>query len=533
MGIQKQRALTFIDTLLQRPSGDMFFIYPLMGTYLHFEDVLPEELKGRMKEVFHSYTPYRGDTENHWVMYYTALLLAAQTWPDEDGDFWFNGKSSQENYEEAQGWLEEWMRLTTTIGQGEFDSPDYGAVFLSPMFLLYDFARDPALKLKAQIMLDWLLADFAAEYLKGMFCGGHSRVYEPQVYDLKLPAMSAYGYLFFGETEFNPKARLSHVVFGALSSYRLPAIIWHIATDRSKPYIHRERKRVRNVIRYGPERNPPVYKYDYMTKDFCLGSLQGGILQPIQQHTWDVSWVSEKKYSTIFSIHPYYSAIELAMFFPEEIKTMVREVVKSKPTYDKPNKWTGSSPYEQTFQHKNAIIVLYNIPKGTTYEHVNIFIPKNLDELVKDPSGWIFCKGGRVYVALYPLKPCQWIEEEINWRVRSPFRKNGLILEVVSQDDYPSFQAFQDRVRKGFLDTRNFDQTLTVTYQTTGGDTLRFTYGGPRQVNCRTIDWANFPLFDGPFMHAEVGSQRLTLRHGSLERILDLKALEISERVME
>ena len=40
-------------------------------------------------------------------------------------------------------------------------------VFLAPMLLLYDFAADPAMKTRAQMMCDLLLADFAVEHLRG------------------------------------------------------------------------------------------------------------------------------------------------------------------------------------------------------------------------------------------------------------------------------------------------------------------------------------------------------------------------------
>ena len=76
--------------------------------------------------------------------------------------------------------------------------------------------------------------------------------------------------------------------------------------------MHQETKRVRNIIRFGRDMNPPVYKYSYVTDQFILGCLQGGILQPIQQHTWDVTFVSEKPNNTIFSLHPFVSGKELA-----------------------------------------------------------------------------------------------------------------------------------------------------------------------------------------------------------------------------
>ncbi len=42
--------------------------------------------------------PYRGDTENHWLLYYTSLYLMSQMWPDQPGELWYTGKSSAEKH---------------------------------------------------------------------------------------------------------------------------------------------------------------------------------------------------------------------------------------------------------------------------------------------------------------------------------------------------------------------------------------------------------------------------------------------------
>ena len=206
------------------------------------------------------------------------------------------------------------MTITTTIGQGEFDSPTYITVFLTPMLVLQEFAADSLMRNRAHMMVDLLFADFAAEHLAGNYGGGHSRDYPDDIINPLAAPSTMWAWLYFGqpefeqwnETRYRPRHRTSwETVLGALVSYRLPEIIRLIATDRSEPYVHQETKRVRNIIRFGKEMNPPVYKYTYVTKEFVLGSLQGGILQPIQQHTWDVTFVSEKPNNTVFSLHPF------------------------------------------------------------------------------------------------------------------------------------------------------------------------------------------------------------------------------------
>ncbi len=532
-------AFAMLDSLTYDQSiGGMFYAYTLIGCYLHGEHVLPDTLKRKMREAYRVRTMYRGDTENHWVMYYTGLYLAAQTWPNEDEARWFNGKSSEENFEEARGWLNHWFDISSTIGQGEFDSPTYITTFLTPMLVLYEFAKDPAMKTKAQLMLDLLFVDFAAEHLAGNYGGGHSRDYPEDIINPLAAPSTFWAWLYFGqpetppwnETRYRPRHRSAwEPVFGAASSYRLPDIIYHIATNRSKPYVHTETKRVRNIIRFGKEKNPPVYKYSYVTKNYILGSLHGGILQPIQQHTWDVTYVSDKPNNTIFTLHPFSSGKELAMFFPEEQKFLSDEVDRYHNVYTNPNKWNSSSPYEQTLQHKNALIVLYDIEEGTTHSHVDGFFPKTLDERIVDASGWIFARSGNTFVGIFPLKKYEWKEEDVNWRLRSFERRNGFVVEVGSSDEDGSFENFRTTLMKRRPRARDKGKHWEVKYRTRGGHVLQLTFNGKRIIDGQQVDFKQYKFFNGPYVQSERGSGVITLTYGGKRRILDFKRGRITE----
>jgi hypothetical protein len=346
------------------------------------------------------------------------------------------------------------------------------------------------------------------------------------VYKPLLSPASAFAYLYFNTGD---PSQTSWILLPALSNYRLPEIIYQIANDRTQAYIHKERKRVRNVIRYGAEKNPPVYKYTYMTKDYGLSSLQGGILQPIQQHTWSVRFTSGKPFTTIFGLHPYWSGYELAMFFPEEIKTLIMDVVGSKGTYNKEDKWTGSSPYERTFQHKNTLLVLYDIPAGTTSEHIDGFFPKNLEQRVVDASSWILCKAGDTYVGWYPLQASEWREDKENWRLRSHQLQNGYVVEVRSQAEIGSFAAFQEKVRAQIPQANLQPKAVSVDYTTLDGDKMSFVFPDTRRLNGKVIDLTKYKLFEGPFLNAEVGSEKLTMIYKNKRRVLDFKKLTIEE----
>ncbi len=513
--------------LLKDPRGDMFWMFPVIGAYLYGKEVMSPEVRDAVRNSWKTYALYRGDTENHWCMYYTSLYLAAEQWPDLPGQEWFNGKSSAENLQKAREYIIHWIEITTTIGQGEFDSPDYLPEYMIPMLLLADFAKDPAMRKRGKMMADYLMADFAVEHLDGQYVGGFSRITEPGVYEPLRSNSSAYAYLYFGTGE----PRITQwILFPALSRYRLPEIIYRIAVDRDEAYVHKERKRVRNVIRYGDEINPPVYKYTYMTGDYALGSLQGGILQPIQQQTWNIRFTSGRPHTAVFGLHPYWSGYELAMFFPQRKKTLVADVVPSKQTYNQPDKWTGGSPYERTFQHKNTLLVLYDIPEGTNSEHISGFFPKTLDEVIHGDSGWIMMRAGNTFIGWYPFREYDWIEEEINWRLHSPYRQNGYIVEVRSTDEYQSIADFVSALQDAIPETNLQQNEVEATYRNPEGDKLQFTFPDRRYLNNSPVHIEDYALFDGPYLQAEVGSQMLTIRYKDMVRVLDFNTLKISEQ---
>ncbi len=512
------------------PRG-MFAICEMMAAYLASWEKMPVNLRHKVRDYLAIANFYRGDTENHLTMYYTGLYLAAQTFPELPAEKWYTGKASLANKKEAEDWLSDWLRLTTTIGQGEFDSPTYMAVFISSIFTLYQWAADPAMKQNALAILHWLIADYAVEHLDGIYVGAHSREYPERIIRPTDPnsLMTQWGWLLFGQSEPKINALL---LTAAMSDFDLPNVLYKIGTDRSEPYVHTETKRIRHIIRLGEERNPPVYKYSYLTKEFGLGSMMGGaILQPIQQHNWDVSFRTNSPYKTIYTIHPYVAPPDLGKFFPEEMKFAVAEVARGHRYYGSENKWVSSSPYEQTFQHENTLIVLYHIPEGEKFGHIDGFFPKDLERRETDPSGWIFCQGGNTYIAYFPLRPFEWIEEEECFRLRSYQLKNGCVVEVAGASDYDSFESFKAQIKSNTLVFDTFEQTLSVSYANSKKDVLTFNYDGPRRLNGKLINFKDYKLFNGPFVNAEINSRQMEIVHqkSGAGLMIDLASAEAAQ----
>ena len=491
---------------------------------------LTDDARRALRRAWKTYMPYRGDTENHWLLYYSSLYLMSQLWPNEPGNMWYTGKSSEENLQEAKGWIESWVHLTTTRGQGEYDSPHYMTMYLIPISYLAAWAKDPAMKKRASMMLDYLIADYAGENLDGLYVGAHSRVYPNQVLDKWPVIASDYGWLWFGLGHpLEPHSGYA-MYYLVASGYEPPEILKKIATDRSHPYTHYERKRTRNRWRYFDELNGPVYKTTYVRREYAVGSDQGGTLQPIQEHSWDVTWaVPDPRgvQNTLFTLQPSSSIRELQTYFTFGPDAAIQEVVRSKRTYDSPDKFVGGSPYEKIFQNQDTIIALYDIAPGSRFPHINGFFSKDLAELTEDPSGWIFARGGEALIAFRPLQPYLWKPlPQGGKRFFSPYLKNGVVVQVAARSEFPDMAAFRRAILalplKATLEPRPH-----VRFRSLRGRWMDFTWGQTPELDGRPLDYAAWPLFGGPFMESAVDSQKLVLKYGTMRRTLDFRTLTV------
>jgi hypothetical protein len=525
-----------LEQLLSAPiTGDMFWMFPVTAIAYLDQGQLTDSARLALRKAWKTYMPYRGDTENHFLLYYTSLYLMAQKWPNQPGEMWYSGKSSEENFEEARQWIEGWVKLTTTRGQGEYDSPHYMGVYLIPMSYLAAWAQDPAMKKRATMMLDYLIADYAPENLDGLYVGSHARVYEQQLLEKWAGVSTGFGWLWFGIGKQLPYPDNYSFYYSVASGYQPPEILQHIATDRSQPYTHYERKRTRNRWRFNDELHGQVYKTTYVRREYAVSSDQGGVLQPIQQHSWDVTWSvpdPRGKQNTFLTNQPYSSLRELQTYFTFNPDAGVDGVVKTKRTYDSPDKFLGGSPYEKLVQDQDTVVALYNIPAGTRFPQVNGFFSKDLGEVVEDPSGWILMRGGdSAFIACRPLQPYSWKSIQLGGkRLFSPYLKNGFVVQVAAQSEFSDLAAFGRAIEKLPLEF-HLEPTPTVKFRSLRGTQIEFTYGAVPRLNGAALDYEHWPLFGGPFVEAAVDSERLTLKYGKMRRTLDFRNLTVIDSV--
>ena len=553
LGIDVDGAYKQLDTLLSRAYGDMFWMYGCAGLYYATQDVLRPTYKERIRRCWKHFTPYRGDTENHFLMYYGSLFLMSQTWPNLTDKDWFMGKSSREIYAESKEYLDHWMDETVRFGQTEWDSPRYGYYYITPLVLLAEYTKDAHMKHRFEMMLEYMLADYAADYLNGCYCGAHSRVSDECATDPRSAEVTSYGEYFFDDSV---KYLQPDVAFAAMSSFECPEIIRHIANDRSEPYEQFSLKRGRQMIRYMNKwsasdsshdsgGHAPVYKYDYMTQDYCLGSMQGGIVQPIQQQSWSLVFNSHKPHNIITGLHPYVSAEELGMFFPEYPSFMLERIGDTKKEYKDENKWVGGSPYEKIYQDKNVLVALYDLPDSATYHHVDIFIPNDARELiVRKPQvyrdslhpahreivmlatqtsaksveesetgwlnpGWQAFEFDSTLVGIWAFSDCERIREHEGLRLQMDSAKTGYLIYCANTREIHPEVFAEVLMNTG---VRREDSRIV---STDGQNTINISLNRPKDDD---------GIFKSKFLQSKKGSGILTMRYKDGEHMLDFTA---------
>ena len=531
--------------LMKAPGSGPFWMFPVICVSYVGRDQLSPEAKAALRNMWKTTYQIRGDTENHWAMYYISLYLAADLYPDLPGSEWFTGKSSDENRAEAKAYLIQWMDLATTIGQGEFNPTHYIGEYANPLLYLSAWAKDPDMRVRGHMMLDWMFADLAENSLNGVPTGAHSRTTDETVVEPWNCLASYFSWLFFGNTP--PPAGYGGwgIYFAPVADqYEVPEVIYRIAVDRDRDYLQRDLKRTRRRWRYSDVLMAPIYKTNYMRHDYAVGSYQGGLADPIQTHVWDVTWAVPNPrtfHNIMFSMNPEASFQSMQTCFTDPPDGMIGAAVNlAKPSYDSPDKLLGGSPYERVFQDLDTVVALYDIPPGTRFGQVNGFFSKDLLKLTEDKSGWIFAQGGNTYLAYRPLAPYEWTRTE--WGqfpltatrdsvLVSPHLKNGTIVQAAAVSEFPTFDAFKAAINALPLEFK-LEPTPTVKMRTLRGKNVVFTYGAVPIVDGQPVDYSKWKLFEGPYLNAEKGSRQLTLTHGHLKRVLDFNTLTITDSVL-
>ncbi|MDH7516185.1 MAG: hypothetical protein QHI48_09965 [Bacteroidota bacterium] len=513
-----------LHEMFQSEPSDIVARFRLALAYLFARDRLPDSTQAAYRRLWASVPLLPMQSEHQRVAAAAAHLLAAEGLGPAAA--WYNGLTTEENRRSAASELDEWIRTTAAFGQQDFDSPTYGPLFFTAMLAIDRFSSDRSLGDRARVMATWLLADYFHEYIGGQFGGAHGR---ENMYSAMQPLssdLSTLAWLYFGD---GVQSYSREQYIATLFDYRPPKAVMHLALGKKQPFTAVEVKRSADRIRRDTVRTRSVVKSTYIAPPYMVGHVDGGLLQPREQHTWDVTWWCDTGSTTLFTMHPYSEAAPLTEFHPHDAATAYRIVASEDPYYGTTTKTVGGSPFEYIFQHKNTVIALYDIPDIKRFPFICGFLPLHVDAFDIDSlrTGWITIKAGDVYLAYYPLRPGRLTNEQFGRRIFSRYRRNGAVVQVASRAETGSYASFRTRILRTVPDTSAFFTKGLVAYRTIFGDRLEARIGKSLRVNGiaqkRSLDM----LFDSPWLSSRRGSGVLTITTPGERLVIDIPRAEI------
>ena len=514
-----------------------FHVLPAMLLLCRWEPHLAPETVAIIRRTFCEGVTQRGNTENHWLMYYTGILLAAERWADDP--VLINGRPPAVMRAEATRWILGTIERTARLGHHEYDSPGYHMEHMAPYLGLFEHARDEHLRHQVEKVLSLLVADMALEYFRGSWAGGHSREGYRQNTWTRVGPIQTLQYIYFGGEDFDPGCHIhGYAIPSAVGTYRPPALLAQMALNRSQAHVVRKTKAPRSIIRH-TERDPaPVRKYTYMSRSFALGSSQIGLpgppAGPIDLVSWDLTWHGPKHQAKIGCNHPYVHPGRFSAFLGPLPQAARRAIGDQKPYLQRLDRLFGASPYERMMQHEGTVVVLYRIPPDDEAPFANLYLPRSVEWVARD--GWLLGELEGFYVAVRPIGSYTWElireakQDEImvsdgdlidTWLLRIEDPCAGLVLEAVEANEAGSFGEYCSRRATSDVNLAGWPRDHRVCVDTFCGVRLDMVYDGPHTVDGQAIDYNAWPLYESPGAQAEVNTGRMVFRHGGSEHALD------------
>ncbi|MGB3850103.1 MAG: hypothetical protein WA958_09065 [Tunicatimonas sp.] len=496
-----------------------------------------------------------GGTENHKTMWRTSGLLYAQLFPSGSE---ISGYPAAEAEQKISVMLKDYVGKMLTTGNGEYDSQIYYPHSIEAFLNLYDFSPDPETKALAKLALDYYLATYALKTYDGAIAGAQKR----GPYDLNYAGeMREMLYHWFGSSLGN-QDKFHTSLHQITSSYRPNRVIYNILRKNidvpfearmARPYYHMD---VSNRFQ----------EYFYGSKSFGLGSVYiTQVDNPNQQISWSLVMKGKHGPLSFGGLQPYHRAPGGYSPYTQTLQSKNVILVATAPTMFTRGKKTD----EQTSRQESiANQPLRSLAKPTSdslghflkqakYQAATwLFIPQAVNQLL-EKNGSIFIDADSAYVAVTPTTAnYYWLEADTlaikaaipvdkradklldNRVLVVPGTFSGYALEAHEKTNFTSLKDFAQAVsrRSNFtVDT----SAQRLHYQTSSGVALRMQYQ-PQSFRCTgSIDgqplnfdnWADGKGYQSPYV--TTGKGKMTLTDGQQGYTVDYSAFKAVYRPAE
>jgi len=522
-------------------------------------------------------------TENHFILFSASAYLAGQLYPDDY--FPAAGHTGQEKMEIFRPRILRWLDLRFRTGFSEWLSNVYYEEDLAALLNLVDFCRDEEIVKRAAMVTDLLLADITLNQFRGTFGSTHGRSYERHKKDGARDSTGSMLKLISGTNRFR-FGDMGAVCLALSEGYEIPNVLYEMAADADRTEtLNRQRmgilleeadrwgldfdrledgmtfltleaytheKTIDLFMRmldeyqwwensfFGPfnayrdlidlarsadilsdlagildkdlTRNmrSEAHLYTFRTPDYMLSSAQDfrGGYGGDQHHIWQATVGHD---AVCFTTHP------------------AKWERDGEEDGESPNYWTGTGSLPRVAQIENVAIILHNINTlpGLYLTHELIFthawLPRNKFDEVVEQDGWIFCRKGDAYLALWSQKPYVWQSKgpDMDAEIIVDGKRNVWICELGRKAVDGEFQQFRERILSASLTTLG----LRVRYDSPSQGRLEFSWTGDLKQDSRIVNLRDYPRYENPYCQAPFAGDRVRFEANGQWLDLDFQAL--------
>jgi hypothetical protein len=440
-----------------------------------------------------------GGTENHKTMWRTSALVYAQFFPDTAK---ISGVPAREAARLTDSMLNDYVKRLAFTGNGEYDSQIYYPHSIGGFLNLYDFSKDSLCKQLAHAALDYYLATYGLKVYDGTIAGAQKRGY---LADPKPGEMEMYLWTWGANLSRKiPEAEQLTTLNQITSSYRPNKVIMNIINKQlSLPFeAHMNRPW------YHMDKAAQFYETFYASHSYGMGSVAMSMIDnPTQQTVW--------------------SLVAKGTDGPLCFGAM-------QPRYLNP---AGHSPYTQTLQKKDALIIMtanpaqspkasltssqqarqlnaaqplvempvpdssFTLAQWTQWMEQSrnsaatwFFVPKQVTQLRETMDGF-FIQANQTLLYIKPLgKQIYWLNPGMDSMESLPEKHpldilkqynvlvsagetSGFVVQAAEWKDYGSVEKFMEAIRlKTTLNSSQFTSGQKVQYKSLQGDALMMQY---------------------------------------------------------
>lgn len=505
--------------------------YSLAATLMN-RLTLPPEVMEAQKQLLEKWNyDCSAGTINMRLYLYTAGYLASELWPDFEDSATpvdtkyaidFRGKTVRSHKgEEIKSFCRDQIynifHQFTVQNLVEHDLV-YFPCDLDAVKLLADYARDPEMKKRASMVMDYFLLNLATDWNHG---------YDPEPYFREkyfgtmmgdaVPPVEEFGWLYFGTPRLAPlSGKCVSLLFCKPDGYRMPPVFEAIARDREAVREKRESQFDSEDGKY------TVWKKFFHTPNYTLSTgvneydgskgIKTGLFK--EERLVNLTWFSGKPGSRFY-------------VFQENV---------GQPYMGKTDKnefGEGENPYSQRMQDQRTVIGIYDVPDSYPhYRQYTVYRKNDVTLGQREEGGWVFTHTGKMLFGFYSMMPTTWERNrqekgvsggvDVRW---CDSRRNAWVLETAEASRYPGdpkaqLEAFAAEVLKnGVLDTSKMKESVPeLSFKSIHGDSLHMVYTslgqsvvGKHFINNSPVDYRGWKTLDSPWARQEFNSPVVTV----------------------